>query len=285
MKRSLMLSLALLMLANLAGAAVVTLNDGSSLSGDIKEQANGDIIVVTGAGEITVAKDKIRSVVKDGSAASAAPEGDMRYINKVLARREKYGNEDGIPHSMNLQKDQWAVTVGQLQYTGDAFLVKDGTGKTVLSASDLAGISYGLSWAHSFTDYVALETWGDYSYAAKDYTVGSLSTSMTIQRFNVGIGPKVQKAIRIGDAEQSMSLIPSFSLTPLYSSATGSTAGVSFNSSSVGASLNGGLDFQFGGALIGVRARYLVSSDVSSAKLNSSNTSAWEPQLNIGWAF
>ncbi len=47
------------------------MTDGSSLTGDIKEQANGDVVVATGAGEITVAKDKIHSVIKDSSAAAA----------------------------------------------------------------------------------------------------------------------------------------------------------------------------------------------------------------------
>src|SRR5262245_54326639 len=115
-------------LAALTHAGMVTLNDGSSLSGELKEQANGDVIVVTGAGEITVAKDKIRSIIKDGSASSggsSTAEGDMSYVNKVLAKREKYGNEDGIPRTNNLNLQQVSFSIGQLNYTGDALDVKD----------------------------------------------------------------------------------------------------------------------------------------------------------------
>ncbi len=68
--------------------------------------------------------------------------------------------------------------------------------------------------------------------------------------------------------------------------AAASAGGTSFNSSSVGASLNVGLDFQFGGALIGVKYRYLVSDDVTgSPNLKSSNTSASLPQLAVGFSF
>ena len=261
-----------------AWAGTVTLTDGSSLSGELKEQANGDVVVATGAGEITVAKDKIRSVIKDGTATSA-PAVDNSYVEGVLARRAKYGNKDGLPHTSNLQQDQLAVTVGQLNYTGDAFSA---------TGSDLSGISYGLEYAHSYTDWVAMEVWGDYSAASKDFTVNSVNTNIKLQRFNVGIGPKIQKAFALGGPEQALTLIPNIGLTPVWSSATGSVSNsagsTSFNSSSFGASLNAGLDFQFGGALISAKARYLVSTDVTGS-LKSSNTSAFLPQLAIGFAF
>jgi hypothetical protein len=138
---------------------------------------------------------------------------------------------------------------------------------------------------------VALEVWGDYSAASKDYSVGAVKAKLDLTRFNVGIGPKVQKAIALGGPEQSITLIPNISLTPVWSSANGGVSGegfttTSFNSSSFGASLNAGLDFQFGGALISAKARYLVSTDVSGSKgLASSNTSAFLPQLGIGYSF
>jgi len=273
-----------------ARAGVVTMTDGSSLTGDLKEQPNGDVVVCTGAGEITVAKDKIHSIIKDSSAATSAgsaqaPGVDNSYIENVEKRRAKFGNQDGLPHTQNLQQDQLFVTAGQLNYTGDAFLVKDpSSGATLLSDSDLAGISYGLGYAHSYTDWVALEVWGDYSSVSKDYTVAETSTSLSLQRFDLGIGPKIQKAIALGSPEQTLSLIPSIGLTPIWSSAMGSNAGTSFNSSSVGASLNVGLDFQFGGALIGLKYRYLVSSDVTGS-LKSNNTSAGLPQLAVGFSF
>jgi hypothetical protein len=78
-------------------------------------------------------------------------------------------------------------------------------------------------------------------------------------------------------------------LTPVWSSASGSASGTGltttdFNSSSFGASFNGGLDFQFGGALISAKARYLVSTDVTGS-LKSSNTSAFLPQIGVGFSF
>jgi hypothetical protein len=129
-----------------------------------------------------------------------------------------------------------------------------------------------------------LEVWGDYSAASKDYTVAGSTTTLKLSRFNVGIGPKIQKAIALGGPEQSLVLIPNISLTPAWSSATGSAGSTSFNSSSFGASLNGGLDFQFGGALIFAKARYLVSTDVTGS-LKSSNTSAFLPQFGVGFSF
>jgi hypothetical protein len=275
------MGLSLICMAGWAGT--VTLTDGSSLSGEIKEQANGDVVVATGAGEITVAKDKIRSIVKDGS-ATTAPAVDNSYIEGVEARRAKYGNKDGLPRTQNLQQDQLAVTVGQLNYTGDAY--------TSL-ASDLSGISYGLAYAHSYTDWVAMEVWGDYSYVSKDIPfVPGTSLTLKLQRYNIGIGPKVQKAIALGGPEQSITLIPSIGLTPVWSSVNASAtvanstgSGSTLNSSSVGASLNVGLDFQFGGALIGAKYRYLVSTDVSGSGLKSSNTSAGLPELAVGFSF
>lgn len=282
------LSLGAVLAASPLHAALVTLTDGSSLSGEIKEQANGDVVVATGAGEITVAKDKIRSVVKDASTSSAQVEAgvDNSYVEGVQARRAKYGNQDGLPHTQNLQQDQLAVTIGQLNYVGDAFLIKDSTGATLLSASDSSGISYGLNYAHSFTDWVALEVWGSYASASKDFTVAGTSYSYKLQSFNVGVGPKIQKAIALGGPEQAITLIPNIGLTPIWTSASGSIdkTTVSFNSSSVGASLNAGLDFQFGGALIGAKARYLLASDVTG-NLKSNNTSAWMPQLSVGFSF
>lgn len=286
MKALMMLGLGLGLLSGPLQAARVTLTDGSSLSGETKEQANGDLVVSTGAGEITVAKDKIRSVIQDGQVSESAAGVDNSYVEGVEARRAKYGNKDGLPHTQNLQQDQLAVTIGQLNYVGDAFLVKDATGATVLSASDSSGISYGLNYAHSFTDWVALEVWGSYAAASKDFSIAGTSYAYRLQSFNVGVGPKIQKAIALGGPEQAITLIPNIGLTPIWSSASGSIdkTTVSFNSSSVGASLNAGLDFQFGGALIGAKARYLLASDVTG-NLKSNNTSAWMPQLSVGFSF
>ncbi len=274
--------LALFLAPCAVNAATVQLNDGSSLSGEITEQANGDVVVKTGAGDVTVVKDKIRAIVKDGSASA---EGDMSYVDKVLKRRKKYGNEDGLSHAQNLHAEQWLFTVGQLSNVGDAFLVKDNaTGATLLSAADIAGLSFGLAWAHSYTDYVAVEVWGDYSGVVKDYTVASVKNEYKLQRYNVGLGPKIQFARHIGDAEGGFEIIPNIGISPVWSGANGSNGGVSFNSSSIGAAITAGLDLQFGGALIAIKGRYLLTSDVTGG-LKNNNTSAFLPQIGAGWAF
>lgn len=275
-----------------AQADTVRLNDGSSLTGTVTQLANGDYKVVTGAGEMTVEKSKVASVVSEGSAAAAPSYSGDAYIKKVEERRNAYGNEDGIPRSVNLQSSQLLFTVGQLNNVGDAFVVKDPTtGNTLLSAADLAGLSYGLAGAYSYTDHIALEYWGDFSYVSKDYTVAGTTNNLKLTRYNAGLGPKVQFATRVGRVESGMVLIPSIGLTPVWSGAQGtassSAAGsssTSFNSSSLGASLNGGLDFQFGGALLSAKVRYLMTSDVTG-NLKSNNTSALLPQIGVGFSF
>lgn len=285
------LLLALAFAAGALHADTVKLSDGSSLSGQVTQLDNGDVTVVTGAGTMTVPKDKVAAIVSDGSAAAPA-EHRNEYVEKVLERRRAYGNEDGLPRTENLQQQQILFTVGQLSNVGDAFLVKDPTtGATLLSAADLAGLSFGIAFARSYTDHIALEAWGDYSAAAKDFTVSGTGNSYKLQRYNIGIGPKVQFASRVGRVESGMVLIPSIGLTPVWSGANGeitsSVAGSTaqtFNSSSIGASLNGGLDFQFGGALLSVKVRYLLTADVTG-NLKSNNTSALLPQIGAGFAF
>jgi hypothetical protein len=272
----LILAAALLAAAH-AQADTVRLTDGTSLTGAVTQQPNGDYKVVTGAGEMTVAKDKVASVVAESSAAAAPTYSGDAYIKKVEERRNAYGNEDGIPRSVNLQSNQLMLTVGQLNYTGDAF---------TSTSSDLSGISYGLAYARSFTDYAAIEYWGDYSYASKDYTVSGSTTTIKLQRYNLGLGPKIQKAVQVGRVESGMVLLPNIGLSAVWSSANASSspASTTYNSSSLGAALSGGLDFQFGGALLAVKARYLMTTDVTGA-LKSNNTSAFIPQVGVGFSF
>jgi hypothetical protein len=279
MRSSLILALALGLLSPQLHADTVRLTDGSSLSGTVTELDNGDLKVVTGAGEMTVARAKVAAMVKDGSAGAGHRN---EYVEGVLERRRAYGNEDGVPRAVNLQGNQLMLTLGQLNYTGDAF--------STLS-SDLSGISYGLAYARSFTDMVAIEYWGDYSYASKDYTVAGNTTTLKLQRYNLGLGPKVQKAMRVGRVESGMVLIPNVGLSAVWSSANASASGVAtttteFNSSSFGAAISGGLDFQFGGALISAKVRYLLTTDVTgNSSLKSSNTSALIPQVGVGFSF
>lgn len=268
-------------LATGARAEAVKLTDGTSITGKVTQLDNGDVKVATGAGEITVAKDKIASVVTDSSASSAPTEGNgtTKYIEAVKERRAAYGNEDGLPRSVNLQKNQLMLTLGMLNYTGDAFTA---------TSNQMSGISYGLAYARSFTDMAAIEYWGDYSYATKDYTVASVNNTIKLQRYNLGIGPKVQKAIQIGRVESGLVLIPNISLSAVYSSANASSSliNTSFNSNSLGGALGAGLDFQFGGALISAKVRYLITTDITgSADLHSTNTSAVLPQIGVGFSF
>lgn len=274
--------LALALAAGPLHADTVKLSDGSSLSGQVTEQDNGDVTVVTGAGTMTVPAAKVARIVKDGDAATA--EHHNAYVDKVMERRAYYGNEDGIPRTQNLQQNQVMVTIGQLTNSGDATLVADAAGTAVLKLSDISGISYGFAWSHSFSDYVALESWADYSAATKSYTLNGNSDTQTLQRYNLAIGPKVQKAINIGRPEQSLVLIPSIGITPLWSGANGNNKTTTFYSSSIGASLNAGLDFQFGGAVLSAKVRYLLTADVTGG-LSSSNTSALLPQVGVGWSF
>ena len=273
---------ALLMLLSLAftgmiHAATVTLTDGSSLSGEIKEQANGDIVVVTGAGEVTVMKDKIRSVIKDGNTAAAKPEGDFSYMEKVKARREKYGNEDGIPRTANLQQRQISFSLGQLSYIGDA-LAFGPTG----GAADFNSIYYGMGISNSFNDVSGWELWGGYGIGEKNY--GSGIRKIAIQRSDVSFMPRLQKAINLGAAESPVMLIPHIGIGPVYSYVSSLAPSGFFGGSAVGAGFSVGADLQFGSALIGLKCRYLLSQDTSGT-LNSRNLSAVLPQVSMGWAF
>lgn len=272
------LFLGLALLAPALPADTLRLTDGSSLSGKVTELPDGAYKVATAAGEITVPADKVAAVVADAPAASSA--GRNAYVEGVLERRRAYGNEDGLPRAANLRANQLMLTLGQLQYTGDAFSA---------TASDLAGLSYGLAWAHSYTDFIAAELWGDYSQASKDYTVSGNATTLKLQRYNVGVGPKVQFATRVGRVESGMTLIPNLGLGLVWSGAQGSASGpgitpVDYNSSSVGAALSAGLDFQFGGAVLALKGRYLLTSDVTGS-LKNTNTSAFLPQLGVGFNF
>ncbi len=286
----------LLGLAMPAFSGVVTLTDGSSLSGELKEQDNGDVIVVTGAGEVTVAKDKIKTIIKDGSASSSsATPGDMQYINKVLEKRQKYGNEDGIPRSNLLLQRQIAFSLGMLNYSGDALNFASG-GTTLAQTSDYNGLHYGLGMSQSFNDISGWELWSGYSQGEKGFTftTGGQAAKLTLHRADIAFLPRLQKSIQLGDPEQSMNLLPHFGLGPIYtwlghgSYAVDAPSGTLYSKHitghAVGVVLSAGLDLQLGSALVGFKLRYLLQQEVTGL-LNSSNISAVMPQLNLGWAF
>ena len=266
-----------LVFAGLSQAAVVTLTDGSSLSGEIKEQANGDVIVVTGAGEITVLKDKIKSVIKDGNAAAPKAEGDMTYVNKVLARREKFGNEDGIPRSQNLQQSQVSFSLGQLSYIGDALSFGPG-----ISGADFNSVYYGMGISRSWNDVSGWDLWGGYGIGEKDYGAGI--GKISVQRSDISFMPRLQKAFNISAPESPVMLIPHLGIGPVYSYVSTMAPGAFRGGSAVGGAFSMGLDLQFGSALVGIKYRVLMSQDTSGT-LNSRNLSAGLPQLSMGWAF
>jgi len=270
--RKALLVLSSLLLSHLAHAGMVTLTDGSSLSGELKEQSNGDIIVVTGAGEMTVAKDKIKSVIKDGS-ASSKPEGDFSYMDKVNARRAKYGNEDGIPRTSNLQQRQISFSLGQLSYLGDAL----GS-----SSSDFNSIYYGMGVSNSFNDLSGWELWGGYGIGEKDYGAAG---KVSVQRSDISFMQRLQKAINLGAAESPVMLIPHLGIGPVYSYVSTLAPGRFYGGSAVGAAFSVGVDLQFGSALIGLKYSYLTSQDTSGSFPTSRNLSAGLPQISMGWAF
>lgn len=291
MKRVMIWALALF-LAPWAQAATVQLNDGSSLSGEITEQANGDVVVKTGAGDVTVAKDKIRAIVKEGSAAS---EGDMSYVDKVLKRREKYGNEDGIPHAANIDLEQIAFTLGMINYLGDG-LNFNYAGSTYVGSADFSGLHYGISYQNSFNDMSGWELFAGFSQGSKGFTISSISQSGTVSanRVDVAYLFKVQKAIALGEPESRKTFIPHIGLGPIYSyvnyagywvdTTTNTLKSNNVGTSAVGAMLSAGADLQLGSALIGAKVRYVFSNALGNG-LSSNNLSALIPQLSIGFAF
>lgn len=276
MRKAFYILMAVLMLAATANAALVSLNDGSSLSGEIKELENGDVVVSTGAGEITVAKDKIRSIVKDGSASSGTnAAADSKYVQDVLARRAKAGNEDGIPRSSNLQQRQVAFSIGYLSWMGDALSFPGG------SAADFNGIYYGMGISNSWNDLSGWELWGGYGIGEKDYGLGG---KVSVQRSDIVFMPRLQKAINLSEAESPVMLIPHIGLGPAYSYVSTLAPGKFVGGSAVGAALSAGLDLQFGSALVGLKYRVMMTQDTSGT-LNSRNLAAGIPQLSLGWAF
>ena len=271
--KALLIFMMILGLARALSAGLVTLNDGTSLSGDLKEQENGDVIVVTGAGEVKVAKDKIRSIVKDSNAA--APQADMSYVNKVKARREKYGNEDGIPRTKMLNQTQIAFNLGYLSYVGNA----------LGSSTDFNGMYFGMSVSNSFNDLVGWEAWGGYGFGQHDYGAGTgFSWNVTAQRWDISFLPRLQKAISLGSAEDQIMFIPHFGIGPIYSNVTVGDPLSSFNSGALGGVFSVGADFQFGPALVGLKYRYIMSYLLSDTFTNRDATASLV-QVNVGWAF
>ena len=265
--------LMILGLARALVAGLVTLNDGTSLSGELKEQDNGDVIVVTGAGEVKVAKDKIRSIIKDASVSGAA-QGDFSYVNKVKARREKYGNEDGLPRTQMINQTQVSFSLGYLSNFGDAL----GT-----DASNFNGPYFGLSIANSFNDLVGWELWGGYGFGQHDYGAGNVFAG----RWDVAFEPRLQKAISLGAVEQQIMFIPHFGVGPVLSGVLVSVPGDTEGAIAVGGVFSLGVDFQFGPALVGIQYRYLLSYLTSDSNnfFASRNASAGLAQVNVGWAF
>ncbi|MES2201510.1 MAG: hypothetical protein V4498_04590 [candidate division FCPU426 bacterium] len=289
MSSKLWLSLALALgLSGRLLAGAVMLEDGTMLSGELKKQDNGDVIVVTGAGELRVAKDKIKSVVEDSTTSSGVVENS--YVGQVQARRQKYGNEDGLPRTSLLLSRQVSFSLGMLNYSGDGLNLG-----RYASTSDFNGLHYGLALANNFNDIVGWELWTGYSQGEKGFTFTPTGDAAraTIQRVDIGFTPRLQKAIPLGAVEQNMHIIPHIGMGPMFTYLTGSSYLIrgnnidseSISSSAIGFGLVAGADLQLGPALIGVKFRYLLSYDVTGSLPNSSNLSATLPQFSLGWAF
>jgi hypothetical protein len=275
-------------------ADVVTLTDGSSLKGPVTRLDNGDLKVSTGAGDITVPKDKIASVVSDGPAPSPAAT-ESPYVKDVEARRQKYGNDDGLPHSMLINGMQLAFNVGEIFYTGDAFdssaLVKGGLNK-VLNTSDLNGLNFGGSLVDNFTDTVGWELWAGYSLANKDFAMpgATVNSSVAVDRLDLGLSPRIQMLIPLGGQDNflmpHLSVGPVVTLVNVSSNIVGGTlsAPLSGSGTGLGAAFDAGVDLDLGAALISAKLRYVVSYDTGSS-FNSTNLSAFIPSIGLGWVF
>lgn len=285
------------LMAALANAGTVLLTDGTSLTGEVTELENGDVVVKTGAGDITVAKDKIKSLIKEGSSSSSSTaEGDMTYVNKVLERRAKFGNEDGIPRTSLTAMNQIGFSLGMLNYTGDALNLSSG-GTTYVNTSDFSGLHFGLNVNQSFNDISGWELFTGFSQGEKSFVAssGAAAAKAVVQRVDVSYLFRVQKAIPLGAVESNMHLIPHIGLGPVYSyigygayaiqpGPPISTQGKYIASSALGGAISLGADLQLGSALVGAKLRYLLSQDLTGG-LNSANLSAMLPQVTVGWAF
>ena len=297
MKRPLLTLMLSALLALQLRAGTVQLTDGSSLSGEITELENGDVVVKTGAGDVTVAKAKIKTLVKDGTASSAGTaEGDMSYVNKVLDRRAKFGNDDGIPHTSMTAMNHLGFSLGLLSYSGDGLNISSG-GSTYVATSDFNGLHYGLDFGQSFNDISGWEVFTGFSQGEKSVVVstGTAAAKAIVQRVDLAYLFRVQKAIPLGAVESNMHLIPHLGLGPLYSYLNYSAFGINPGppvvtssqtraSSAIGGALSLGADLQIGSVLVGAKLRYLLSQDVTGG-FNSANMSAMLPQFTVGWAF
>ena len=209
------------------------------------------------------------------AAVTPAAQADMSYVNKVKERREKYGNEDGIPRTKMLNQTQVAFSLGYLSYTGDA----------LGSTTDFNGLYFGMSVSNSFNDLVGWEAWGGYGFGQHDYGAGlGTNWNVTAQRWDVSFLPRLQKAISLGAVEDQIMFIPHFGIGPIYSNVTVGDPLSSINSSAFGGVFSVGADFQFGPALVGLKYRYIMSYLSSDSFLNR-DASASLIQANVGWAF
>jgi hypothetical protein len=225
--------------------------------------------------------EEAAAAVTDGVAntpaavATPAAQGDMSYEKKVMERRAKYGNEDGIPRTKMLNQTQIAFSLGYLSYIGNA----------LGSNTDFNGMYFGMSVSNSFNDLVGWEAWGGYGFGQHDYgSILGTTWNVTAQRWDISFLPRLQKAISLGSVEDQIMFIPHFGIGPIYSNVTVGDPISSVNSSALGGVFSLGADFQFGPALVGLKYRYIMSYLSNDSFINR-DASASLIQANVGWAF
>jgi hypothetical protein len=250
--------LALSCLASGLRADSLTLTDGSVLKGKVIQKADGNYVVETAAGPMEVAKDKVTRSVADGAAPS---DGLSDYERKVYEKRRKAGNDDGIARLTLTDNKQMMFHMGYHMMTGDALANKPG-----YQSNDLSGIAIQAEITNTIRDYFAWERWVAFS----------LGNSMN--RFDVGVTPRLQAAIHAGDG---LTFVPYFGIGPAFT-AVGSQAGSAL---CLGGAADLGIDVRMGKAIVGLKARYLAVSDLKGDLASGRNYSGFLPTLGVGLAF
>jgi outer membrane protein W len=186
---------------------------------------------------------------------------------------------------------QVAFTLGMLNYTGDALdIVDPSNGNVLVSTGGLSGMNFGLNLANNVSDWIGWELWSGVTLSEKGFTLGGISSKVNATRVDVGLAPRIQTTISMG--EQGMHFIPYIGMGPVYTYtnyatqliAGGTAVAGNAASSAVGMSMNVGADVQLGNALIGLKFKYILSRDLSGG-LKSNDMSAMLPSLSVGWAF
>lgn len=197
--------------------------------------------------------------------------GAQEYLDKVAAKRAKYGNSDGVRHATLLNGNRFGFSLGYMTWTGGNIKAN--------------GPHFGLNYIASFNDNVGMEMWGGYGLGSEETGTGAIKAKLNVGRLDYSIGVRGQMPISLGEADRS--LVPFLSVGPVYSyihstsDITGFTS-VTSNDSSLGFSVAPGIDMFMGGISFGLKANYIVSQNLGTG---GGDTSAFIPQFTVGWTF